>query len=85
MSNQEFTISKTVWKVFIGLSFVSIVLECFTKTRKSHFAESGLQSIDGWFGFYGLLAVISATVLVVIAVAIEKFISKDEDYYNGSH
>lgn len=76
------SVKKALWIILIGSCILPIVLELFLH-RHSHFAKSGLQSMDGVFGFYALLGFFGCSILILIAKGLGLFLKTDERYYDG--
>ena len=76
---------KRLWIVLWAFCIVSVVLEFFIHKRHSHFAESGLQSMDGIFGFYAMMGFVGCFILIIIAKLLGVFLKTKGDYYDGSN
>ena len=70
-----------LWAVLILICVISLLLE-IPLHRHSHFAEKGLQSIDGMFSFFAILGFFACVLLIVISNALGKILKVKEDYYD---
>ena len=87
MSNQKpffyrDSVQKTLFKVLIGVVLIFSGLEIVIH-RHSHFSETGIQSIDGIFGFYILLGLFGALFFVFLSKGLGTLLKADERYYDG--
>ena len=75
-------IQKKLFKGLLGICFIFLALEFFVD-RKSYFAESGIKSIDGVFGFYILLGILGCLFFLVVSKVLGALVKVDESYYDG--
>lgn len=76
-------ISKKQFKnSIIFFCIIVILVDIFLLHRHSHFADSGLYSIDGMNAFFGILSFVGTLIIFFVANLIFKLFSVSEDYYN---
>lgn len=63
-----------------GIGSLLVILEAFFLHRSSHFAQSGVASMDGWTGFYAGLGLIGAGILVALAWLLRGIVSVGDVY-----
>ena len=76
------SVQKRLFKWLIGLCLFFSGLELLIH-RQSHFSESGIQSIDGVFGFYVLLGLLGSLFFVFLSKGLGAILKVDERYYDG--
>jgi len=69
---------KRLWKLLWGLCIFLLLIELFVE-RHGHFGD---HSLDSYFGFYGLLGFISASICLVISKVIGLVLTVKENYYD---
>jgi len=69
---------KILWKVLWGLCIFLLLIELFVE-RHGHFGD---HSLDSYFGFYGLLGFISASICLLISKVIGLVLTVKENYYD---
>ena len=75
------SVKKGLWIILISICLITFSLE-FLLNRYSYFADSGIYTIDGIFGFYSIFGLLTSIVLVTVARFVGVFIKKDEGYHN---
>jgi hypothetical protein len=73
-----------LWRILVILCIATIVPE-ISMHRHSHFAPTGLHSIDGVFAFYGLLGFIGCILVLIVSKVIERVLSLRLEYYDHDY
>ena len=79
-----FNISRKKFLIFlIPVCLLVNIIDIFFLHRHSHFAESGILSIDGINGFYSALTLFGTIILFIIARFVFKTLSVNKDFYDA--
>ena len=75
--------SKKTWiQILVFCCVITVLADIFLLHRHSHFAKSGLFSMDGFNGFYAILSLVGSWLLFRVSKIIYSIFSVEEDYYN---
>ena len=72
---------KWLWRILWAACIIPLIFENGLH-RHSHFAESGIQSIDGIFGFYAILGFVGCASMILIAKFLGLGLKKKGNYYD---
>ncbi|RAP33748.1 hypothetical protein DID77_02505 [Candidatus Marinamargulisbacteria bacterium SCGC AG-439-L15] len=73
---------KKLWYLLTLFCVVSVAFE-IPLHRHSHFAKSGVEAMDGLFGFYAFLGIFGVLFLIVLTKILLGFFSVKETYYDA--